>query len=105
MIKSVEPLVRKLLKENEHLRDSDEKLLANVLWMRFEPQMRYKLTEKELDGSKRLLECIANGDLPHFESIRRVRQKLQETTPALRGRLWEKRHEKAKEVKQEVMEW
>jgi hypothetical protein len=35
---------------------------------------------------------LISGSLSHFESIRRMRQKIQEKHPALRGEKWDARH-------------
>tara|TARA_Y100001951_G_scaffold102529_1_gene109341 strand:+ start:950 stop:1261 length:312 start_codon:yes stop_codon:yes gene_type:complete len=88
-------VVKRLLTNHPHLRDSDNKLLANVWFQSVIP-----LEEAWMD----FLALIASGDLPSSESIRRCRQKLQELNPELRGELWDKRHQMQEQVKEELKE-
>jgi hypothetical protein len=94
--------VENLLIENEHLRDDDQKLLANCYWLRFSDTLAYKLNEDEKNGVKKFLHELAEGNLPDGQSIRRCRRKLQEQNPHLRGRLWDQRHSKADTVKRDL---
>jgi len=93
--KSTKKIVTDLLKNHEHLRDDDNKLLATV-WYHKMP----KIEESVMD----FLHMLANGNLPSSESIRRCRQKLQELNPELRGKLWKKRHQMEEQVKHELRE-
>lgn len=94
-LKSVEPIVHKLLEDNPHLRDDDNKLLANI-W-------HFKLGCKGEEMSAfDVLKMIAAKELPHFESIRRCRQKLQELNPRLRGRKWESRQKHQAQWKKDI---
>ena len=86
-------IVKDLITKHPHLRDNDNKLLANVWYQSVTP-----LQEEWLD----FLALIANGELPSSESIRRCRQKLQELNPELRGELWDRRHKMQIQVKQEL---
>jgi len=88
-------IVKNLLTNHPHLRDNDNKLLANVWYQSIIP-----LEEAWLD----FLALIASGDLPSSESIRRCRQKLQELNSELRGELWDKRHQMQTQVKEELKE-
>ena len=88
-------IVKRLLTNHPHLRDSDNKLLANVWFQSVTP-----LEEAWMD----FLALIAHGNLPSSESIRRCRQKLQELNPELRGELWDKRHQMQEQVKEELKE-
>jgi hypothetical protein len=49
-----------------------------------------------------VLEKMANGELTKSESIRRVRQKIQEENPELRGELWSKRQILKEEIQQNI---
>jgi hypothetical protein len=69
--------------------------LANIWYIR---------SEKLDEGAMDFLNTIAEGKLPSSESIRRVRQKLQELNPKLRGKLYNKRHKMQTQVKQELHE-
>ena len=88
-------IVKRLLTNHPHLRDNDNKLLANVWYQSVTP-----LEEAWVD----FLALIASGDLPSSESIRRCRQKLQELNLELRGELWDKRHQMETQVKAELNE-
>ena len=88
-------IVKDLITKHPHLRDNDNKLLANVWYQSVTP-----LQEEWLD----FLALIANGDLPSSESIMRCRRKLQELNPELRGELWDKRHQMQTQVKEELKE-
>jgi hypothetical protein len=92
--------VRNLLESNEDSRDNDQNLLVMVWGMRLR-EMGYRLSTL---SSATLLMMIAEGQLPPAESIRRVRQKLQQENPRLRGDLWDGRHEHQKDVKRELVE-
>ena len=92
---SLQTIIRDLLIKHPHLRDNDNKLLANVWFQSVIP-----LEEAWMD----FLALIASGDLPSSESIRRCRQKLQELNPELRGELWDKRHQMQTQVKEELKE-
>lgn len=73
------------LKNNPDTRDCDLLLFSEIVVDQLEENIKeMKLVE--------FLNKMRNKEFFHFESIRRVRQKLQETTPSLRGELWDKRH-------------
>lgn len=79
------------------LRDSDDKLVANF-W--YKEIVNEGLDPKNMTGQE-ILQRFADGKLTKPESIMRVRRKLQEEFPELRGKLWAERHkEKDKVVKQ-----
>ena len=80
-IKKIKEKIKNLLENNPHLRDNDEKLIANI-WKETINNKYGKTTEMT---GYRVLELLALGKLPNSESIRRSRCKLQETTPHLRG--------------------
>jgi hypothetical protein len=92
--------VRNLLTSNMYLRDSDQSLLVTVWGLRLK-EKGYSLSTL---SSATLLMMIAEGQLPPAESIRRVRQKLQQENPALRGKLWAERHGHEEDVKRELSE-
>ena len=85
-----------LLTEHPSLRDSDERLIANI-W--------YNHTKNvgEIDAIT-LLSRFAEGKLPSYQSISRCRRKIQEEKPDLRGKKWAKRHSKQQLVKDEIKE-
>ena len=89
-------LVTGFLNKYPPLRDSDERLAANIWYSKIENIDR-------LDA-KDLLKLFAQGKLPSYESISRCRRKVQESNPKLRGEKWEARHKGQKKVKNEIKE-
>jgi hypothetical protein len=85
-MKTIKEKIYYLLSANEHLRDNDNKLIANIYL-------------KEIGGVERakqissfdLLTMLASGSLSSTESIMRCRRKLQEDYPELRGQFYEKK--------------
>lgn len=79
--------VKSLLMNNPSNRDSDNKLIANY-W-------HYELLKKDVDLNELsafdLLKYYAESKLTNAESIRRMRAKLQEEHPELRGRKYQLR--------------
>jgi len=84
-----------LLRNYPSLRDSDTKLLATY-W-----HNELNRNSKNISGFE-VLEKMANGELTKSESIRRVRQKIQEENPELRGELWSKRQILKEEIQQNI---
>ena len=80
------------------LRDSDERLTANI-WS------KAILPPHNLDNisAKGLLTKLSEGKLPSYESISRCRRKLQELYPDLRGDKWYKRHKRADNIRREIV--
>ena len=89
--------VHSLLVNYPVLRDSDERLTANI-WS------KTILPPHNLDNisAKGLLTKLSEGKLPSYESISRCRRKLQELYPNLRGDKWYKRQERAKNIRKEI---
>ena len=98
-IVSVLDIVTALLKKHPHLRDSDEKLMANV-WYQF--VSRDDNFEVRRMTAMQLLEELSKGNMPSYESISRCRRKIQEKEESLRGELWDKRHNRAKSIQQDI---
>ena len=88
-ILSTKDRVHALLIRHEHLRDDDNKLIANI-WhtdaktLDFDPN--------RITGYK-MLQLISEGALTNPEAIRRSRQKWQEKKPELAGKSRPKRLE------------
>ena len=93
--KSLQAIIKDLLIKKPHLRDDDNKLLANVWFLATKP-----LKEEWLD----FLALIADGKLPTPSAITRCRRKMQEMHPVLRGEMWYKRHDLQEQVKIELKE-
>ena len=89
--------VHSLLVNYPVLRDSDERLTANI-WS------KTILPPHNLDNisAKGLLTKLSEGKLPSYESISRCRRKLQELYPDLRGDKWYKRHKRADKIRKEI---
>ena len=85
-----------LLTKHPSLRDSDERLAANIWYNHIK-------NVYEIDALT-LLSRFAEGKLPSYESISRCRRKIQEEKPDLRGKKWAKRHSKQQLVKDEIKE-
>ena len=90
------PSVKTMLQENQRLRDSDEKLMANI-WYKFIGEDKImNLT------AINLLQKLSDGTLPSYESISRCRRKIQEEIPDLRGEKWKERHDAEEAVIKEL---
>ncbi len=79
--KSVGLKVFSVLTDYPDTRD-DDKLLLMTIW------------EKESNATEisELFKELIENKISHFESIRRMRQKIQEKHPSLRGKKWDIRH-------------
>lgn len=95
-IKSLKAKVTQLLIDKESNRDSDNKLIANIWHSQIGGSNIAKMSAMEL------LQMVSEGRLFSPESIRRVRQKVQETNLNLRGKSYKMRKEKAEEVRKEI---
>ena len=93
--KALKEVIQSLLIKHPHLRDDDNKLLANVWFQSVTP-----LEEAWMD----FLAIVAKGDLPSPKAISRCRRKLQEMHPVLRGEMWYKRHKMQEQVVFELRE-
>jgi hypothetical protein len=89
---TIKEKVKNLLEKHPHLRDSDEKLIANV-WF---------AESQGVDDKFKFLQLYAAGSLTNAESIRRCRQKIQEECEHLRGTLYFKRQLNQDKIKQEL---
>lgn len=73
--------VLSMLTDNIQCRD-DDRMLIQQIWMK----------ETKANTLEDFFQELVNGDISHFESIRRMRQKIQEKHPSLRGEKYEARH-------------
>ena len=82
-------IVKKLLIEKSHLKDSDNKLIA-TFWFN-------ELKNKNINPSKitglDFMKLFAESKLTNIKTIERMRRKLQEECPELRGKLYKVRKE------------
>ena len=91
-------LIEQLLEQRISNRDCDKKLYANVIFM----EAQKKGYDPHLMSLYDFLTEFTKGDtFSSPESIRRTRQKIQETNPKLRGEKYEQRHKQQAEVKKE----
>ena len=88
---NVKPSVKNLLAKFSSLRDSDRLLVAE-LW------------KQELKALKTndLLMMLKAGKLTSYDSITRVRRKVQEENKNLRGKLYKERKAIGKQVKMNI---
>ena len=77
-------VVRELLTIKPHLRDNDNLLIAAYWWR--------ELKRKEIDPNKmnglEFMQMFANNKLTNIKTIERMRRKLQEEYPELRGKIY-----------------
>ena len=92
-MKNMKGEVRQLLKDNDSCRDSDAKLVATFYYKKFGGK---EVFEKKTAFD--FLKVLAEGKIPFPDYITRVRRKLQETEPELRGASYKKRHKLSDEV-------
>lgn len=97
-IRKSKEIVEKLLIEQPHLRDDDNKLLASVWYIEIKQR---KLVPENITGFK-VLGLIATKMLSNAESIRRSRAKLQELNVNLRGKIYYERHKHKADVEHEL---
>ncbi len=95
----VKDRVKALLRLHLHLRDSDNKLIANI----WHQDLLNLQVNPNLITANELLRLYANEQLTNSETIRRVRQKIQEENPDLRGTVNEARQEQGEEVRKEIV--
>ena len=88
-------LIRSLLEADTKYRDNDNKLIA-TFW--------FKQLGDSIDNMQGydLLKHFANGNLTNTETIRRIRQKIQQTTPDLRGVNYNKRRDAGDDVSNQI---
>lgn len=92
-LKTCRDKVKVLMEKYPMTRDSDK-----LLWLAYMVQY-HDLREKiGNEAYLALKEIVMSDDTPPMESIRRIRQKIQETE--LQGKLQEERKEQTKEVTQ-----
>jgi hypothetical protein len=90
--KKIKHTVELVLKYHPETRDDDNKLIIKI-W-------EYKYPGIYTLEVQQLINLIIQKKLPSTESIRRMRQKIQETDVQLRGDKYLNRHQASKEIKQ-----
>lgn len=94
-ILNVRTIVESLLKTSEPCRNSDARLLASI-WAHFLGEDVDKMNATDL------LNKISGNEMPNPESIRRMRQKLQEINPDYRGTTYVPRQQEQKPVREDI---
>lgn len=89
--------VKYLLTTYAHLRDSDESLIANY-WMN---EAGGKIALDKM-SAKQFLFNFVSGAYTSPESIRRMRQKIQEQDESLRGKSYQKRQKLEQDVRSKI---
>lgn len=100
MIKSITNIkdkVQELLEKYEHLRDNDNKLIANIYY-----QVACLRANDEIYSAMDFLKDFSIGLFPSPESIRRCRQKIQEDNETLRGKSYKERKKKSIEMRNKI---
>jgi hypothetical protein len=96
-MKDIKSRVHKLLLENKELRDDDNRLIANMYFQEVGgTEALSKMTAYDFLG------LLAMGKFTNFESIRRVRAKLQEDFVELRGTSYNKRKDSGDKTSKEI---
>lgn len=96
--KKTKEFIEELLVLKPELKDNDEKLVSNVLF-RF---LQLGKHDAHQMSAWKLLEMYAKNELPSVDYITRIRRKIQEECPHLRGEAWNKRHKKAESIRKTI---
>lgn len=91
-------IVENLLDSRDYLRDDDERLVANTLYQFIKDSGK---SPDQMSAAEFLKE-YSLGNLPTADYITRVRRKLQEENPNLRGSRYKERQLKGGNVKAEI---
>lgn len=96
MTNEIKATVKHLLETVPSLRDSDERLVANI-WVS---------EARELDISSMWTFCekYSKGFITTADTITRARRHIQQLHPELRGASWEARQKKAGETREKFRE-
>lgn len=89
--------VRALMVSDEKYRDND-----NALWSRIVANYLGGMEVIKVMSAYELLWKMTEGKLPSFESVSRIRRKVQEDHPELRGNFYDVKQDKQTEIKQEL---
>lgn len=95
MTNEIKSTVKHLLETEPSLRDSDERLVANM-W--------YYGVGKEIFTLADFLDAYSKGKITTADTITRARRHLQQLHPELRGTTWEVRQKKAGETREKFRE-
>ena len=80
-------IVKQLLIDKPHLRDSDNKLIATYWYM----ELKQKKIDPNNINALEFMQMFADSKLTNIKTIERMRRKLQEENPELRGKVYNER--------------
>ena len=92
-MKSLKGEIRQLLKDNDACKDNDAKLVATFYYKKFGGKAVF-----EKKTAFDFLKALAESKIPFPDYITRVRRRLQEKEPELRGKKYKLRHNLSDEV-------
>jgi len=96
-MKSIKDDVREIMKLSEDYKNNDSKLIAMYYYKKYGGKDVFE-TKSAMD----FLKGFAKGQFPLPDSITRVRRKLQEQEPELRGDAYKKRHSNEADVRKNI---
>ena len=99
-MKNLEFIITDILKNNPKARDDDH-VLAGAVWIR---ELGGSEIAREM-GLWEFMRLFMTHDIANFESIVRCRRKVQELNTDLRGTKYEFRHNRQKDVKEQLKNW
>lgn len=92
-----------------NMQDKVEKILIDLPHCRdCDPYLIYEIWSKEMQvdiNDISLLDTLSlwkNKKISHPSAIMRARRKVQEQNPKTRGKVWEQRHEKQRDVRKDL---
>ena len=101
-LKNLKSIVERQLRDKPELRDSDSKLVARIWYNHIQSKSPIPV---ENMSAVDLLIAVGNGELIGWSSITRVRRKIHEMNPDLRGKKYQKRQESRKVYIKEIKEF
>jgi hypothetical protein len=77
-------IVKDLLTQKPHLRDDDNRLICTYWWR----ELKAKGVDPNKINGLEFMQMFANNKLTNLKTIERMRRKLQEECPQLRGKIY-----------------
>jgi len=96
---NIKQTVEKLLAKSQECRENDNRLIVSIWAAEIGHDKIDTMTATDI------LNKISNNELTSPESIRRVRQKLQEKNPLYRGRNYLTRNKEQEQVKEQLKQF
>ena len=98
-MRTIKDDVRELLIKYPEYRDSDSKLISAFYYFKYGGKDVF-----ENITAFQFLKHFSEGRFPLPDNITRVRRKLQEQEPELRGKVWADRHQLEDDTRKEIHE-